>query len=85
MQAFSKGAVVQKSPYEAPTIDKAKCTDCEACTYFCAFGTFEVNLNLCKERIRIKKKVIHLYIPQKQNYRIGNGLIHWVLMRPIHT
>ena len=45
VRACPKGAVVQNSPFEAPYIDKSKCTSCGACTYFCAFGAFQGNMN----------------------------------------
>ena len=35
------GAIVQKDPFSAPTIDEDKCTNCGRCLHFCAFGVFE--------------------------------------------
>jgi len=36
-------AISQASPFEAPKIDKSKCTNCARCTRFCAYGAFQFN------------------------------------------
>ena len=38
-----KGAIKQQSPFQAPSIDNGKCTKCEACTYYCAFGAIQAS------------------------------------------
>ncbi|HBL76622.1 MAG: 4Fe-4S ferredoxin [Bacteroidetes bacterium GWF2_42_66] len=37
------GAIIQKSPFTAPEIDRVKCTNCGRCTRFCAFGAFQMS------------------------------------------
>ncbi|MGQ8336088.1 4Fe-4S binding protein [Sunxiuqinia sp. A32] len=36
------GAIIQRSPFEAPAIDERKCTNCGRCTRFCAYGAFQI-------------------------------------------
>ena len=38
-----QGAIQQNSPFRAPTIDKKLCTNCSACTYFCAYGAIRAD------------------------------------------
>jgi len=34
------GAIVQDTIFDAPHIDKKKCTDCGLCTRYCGYGAF---------------------------------------------
>ncbi|WP_372773732.1 4Fe-4S binding protein [Mangrovibacterium sp.] len=41
MRICPAGAISQRTPFEAPSIDQTRCTNCGKCAKYCAFGAFQ--------------------------------------------